>query len=99
MNDPTPQSGSTVQITMQQYAKGLVQASKNFNDKIKTAKTAYKKEFYRKKLKKNNEELSRFLMGLARLEQIEKMKAQQQEKGHTLDLDAKQEDIEYVSSS
>lgn len=42
--------------------------SMNYSNKIKQSKTNYKKLFYKKKLKKNNELLTKYLFALENLE-------------------------------
>ena len=48
--------------------------SKQYKDKINTAKTATKKQYYQKKLKKNNEEIFKFMMGLEKLRLVDEAK-------------------------
>ena len=52
----------------------------NYKQKIETAKTQAKKDFYNKKLKKNNLQAARILTALERLKQRDNLIAQQKEK-------------------
>ena len=52
---------------MASFVKQLVAKSKDFQQKIETAKTETKKRFYLKKLKANNKELANALVRLEHL--------------------------------
>ena len=47
----------------------LMQKAKDFRDLIQSAKTSTKKEYFKKKLRKNNEEAMQMLISLNRVKQ------------------------------
>lgn len=55
-----------------QYVVKLMGVSKEYREKIDTAKTQTKKRYFHKKLQKNNVELSKALIMLESLHNIEK---------------------------
>lgn len=60
---------------IQDYVKGtiyrLMDKSKKYQDEITQAKTKTKKEYFRKKLRKNNKHLSDVLMALQKIQDQE----------------------------
>ena len=51
--------------------KGLMESSQDYRKKIEGAKTPFKKEYYKKKLKKNNIKLMNVLSTMERLGRVQ----------------------------
>lgn len=63
-----------------QIVKQHIEISNNLNQKINTAKTQFKKKFYRKKLHKNNQICAKFL---EKIDIIDKMVENASKEGET----------------
>jgi hypothetical protein len=69
-----PQTEPTMKDLVLIEVQRLITISKSYDEQIKTAKTKTKKDFYSKKLHKNNKILADMIMRLERLNQIENNK-------------------------
>ena len=60
---------SFVEQSLITHIQELMQKAKDFRDLIQSAKTSTKKEYFKKKLRKNNEEAMQMLISLNRVKQ------------------------------